>query len=280
LQERQITRVGARQPKAVDVRFLSATNADLENDPRGFRPDLLDRLRLGGTLWLPPLRERKTDIPLLAEKFVREVETQRSGTLRREITPEAMGGLLAHNWPGNIRELRACLFDAVNRHPNVEHLVPGHLRIISDVPRSQTSISVPPPEEKADQAQPADLRTDLSVLLAMNAGMCFDQRDIAQWSGRLADLQHTQAWVLARYLQAALDATKRRTPEHPEGVIQIHPAIKLITGDAGLTASKAADVIKRLLGPLEDELEDDPREALAIAVRLRPRSAKATSTTT
>jgi sigma-54 dependent transcriptional regulator, acetoin dehydrogenase operon transcriptional activator AcoR len=50
LQERQITRIGARHSKTVDVRFLSATNADLECDPRGFRPDLLDRTRLGGTV--------------------------------------------------------------------------------------------------------------------------------------------------------------------------------------------------------------------------------------
>lgn len=63
LQERRITRVGARESRSVDVSFLAATNADLERDPRGFRADLLDRLRLGGTLWLPPLRERKTYSP-------------------------------------------------------------------------------------------------------------------------------------------------------------------------------------------------------------------------
>lgn len=278
LQERQITRVGARQSKPVDVRFLSATNVDLENDPRGFRPDLLDRLRLGGTVWLPPLRDRKTDIPLLAEKFVREAEAQRPSTLRREITPDTMERLLAHNWPGNIRELRACLFDAVNRHPDVEHMVTGHLRIAVEAPGKQAAMSVAQPIEAGGQGQRVDVTTDLSALSATQASMRFDQRDITRWAGRLADLQHTQSWVLARYLQAALDATKRRTLEHPEGVIQIHPAVKLITGDAALTASKAADVIKRLLGPLEAELDSDLREALAIALRLRPRSAKTVST--
>jgi len=81
--------------------------------------------------------------------------------------------------------------------------------------------------------------------------------------------------LLARYLQAALDATRRRTPEHPEGLLQIHPAVKLISGDKGLSASKAVDIIKRLLRPLEHELDGDLREALAIALRLRPRSATA-----
>lgn len=64
-------------------------------------------------------------------------------------------------------------------------------------------------------------------------------------------------------------------PEHPEGVLRIHPAVKLITGDTGLSASKAADVIKRLLQPLEDELDGELRKALDIALRLRPRSGKA-----
>ena len=277
LQERRITRVGARQSKSVDVRFLSATNADLETDPRGFRADLLDRLRLGGTLWLPPLRERKTDIPLLAERFVREAETLRAGTLRREITPEVMEILLVQDWPGNIRELRACLFDAVYRHPDVEHLVPSHLRITGKPTGRQPTLGEAQPDARLQPVQLPESTADLASLLTMQAEVRFDPGDIAEWSGRLKEVQHVHAWLLARYLQAALEATRRRTPEHPEGLIQIHPAVKLITGDTSLTASKAADVIKRLLRPLENELEGDLREALDIALRLRPRSAKAAS---
>lgn len=274
MQDRQITRVGGRKPKVVDVRFISATNADLENDPRSFRPDLLDRLRLGGSLWLPPLRERKSDIPLLAEQFVRQAETLRHGTMRREITPEAIERLMAYDWPGNVRELRSCLFDAVNRNPDVEHLVPGHLQIAPRKQEYQVPVAVVPPKDEPSHKQSADVTMSLPALLTMLDGVCFDPKDINEWSGRLADLQHTQAWVFARYLQAALDATKRRTSEFPDGLIQIHPAVKLITGDATLPATQAADVIKRLLVPLEDELNGDLREALTIALRLRPRSTK------
>lgn len=274
MQDRQITRVGGRKPKVVDVRFISATNADLENDPRSFRPDLLDRLRLGGTLWLPPLRERKSDIPLLVEQFVRQAESQRHGTMQREITPEAIERLMAYDWPGNVRELRSCLFDAVNRNPDVEHLVPGHLQIAPGKQEYQTPVAVVPQKENPNHKQSTDAIMNLSALLTMLDGVCFDSKDIHEWSGRLDDLQHTQAWVFARYLQAALDATKRRTSEFPDGLIQIHPAVKLITGDAALPATQAADVIKRLLVPLEDELSGDLREALAIALRLRPRSTK------
>lgn len=278
LQDKQVTRIGGRKPKVVDVRFLSATNVDLEGDPRRFRQDLLDRLRLGGTLWLPPLRERRKDIGALAEKFIRDAEQLRVGALRRDLTAEALARLMEYDWPGNIRELRSCLFDAVNRHPDVEHLVPGHLRIgdsasVRALPAVQ-QYQLPPP---ADEIRGPSLDGELGNLLEFQGKVRFLQDDIALWSGRLADLQASQARVLARYLEAALVATKRRSPEYPEGRIQIHPAVKLMTGNSGLTASKSADVIKRLLGPLESELDGDLREALATATRLRPRGSKPTN---
>lgn len=267
LQERQITPVGARKAKSVDVRFLSATNAALEDGAR-FRPELFDRLRLGGTICLPPLRDRKNDIPLLAERFVREAES-RQGAMRRTIAPEVFTRLAEHNWPGNIRELRTCLFDAVNRHHDVEHLVPGHLRL---TPTAEVMATTPATTTIPTVTQPALSAEGLDVLLSRQAALYFDDKNIAEWSGRLAEVQRAQAWLLARYLLAALTATKRRTPEHPEGIIQIHPAVKLLTGDATLTASRAADVIKRLLGPLGDELDGELREAYTIALRLRPKA--------
>ena len=97
LQERQVTRVGGRQTIPVGVRFLSASNADLENHAGGFRADLLDRLRIGGTVWIPPLRERGADIPLLAEQFIREAETLRKGAMQRQITAEALEALVAYD---------------------------------------------------------------------------------------------------------------------------------------------------------------------------------------
>lgn len=271
LQERQITRVGGREPVAVGARFLSATNVDLEDEARGFRSDLLDRLRLGGSVWVPPLRERTIDIPLLVERFVREAESQRAGIRRREVTPEAMSVLQRHEWPGNIRELRSVVFDAVTRFPDVEHLVKSHLRM-----------SARKTKEKADTRKgsaPAvtAVSESLDGLMTQMANTIVDARNVEAWAGKLDKLQSEYARLVARILQAALDATKRRTPRVPEGQIQIHPAGKLLTGDPSLTASKAADVIKRLLGPLEGELEGELLEAYRTAVRLRPKSARSSS---
>jgi len=285
LQERQITSVGARKAKDVDVRFLSATNADLESEKGSFRSDLLDRLRIGGTLWLPPLRERSTDISLLAEKFIREAESQRKGAMQRQITAETLEVLCSYDWPGNIRELRSIIFDAVNRYPDVEHFVPGHLRFSAgkvrnivvpnhSILKTSTAENLPPPEGSVEIEEENFLQ-----LVESMARFQFDQADRAAWAGKFGQFQSVVAQLAARYIKAALLANRRPTPENPAGAILIHPAMKLLTGDRNLTATKAADLIKRQLnispGDREKILNDDIlREAYEIAMRLRPSTVK------
>jgi DNA-binding NtrC family response regulator len=272
LQERQVTRVGGRESLPVDVRFLTASNADLEDTDGRLRPDLLDRLRGGGTIWLPPLRDRVDDIPLLAERLLREAEAQRPGIRPRQIIPEAMEKLLDHDWPGNVRELRAVLFEAVARHPDVEHLVAEHLRFEPKAKSRKPKITVEAESEGARLAGVA--RGGWQELIETTRNAYFDPVQADQWAGKLPELRREQARSVARLLAAALEATKRRTPERPSGVVQIHPAAKLATGDAGLTAVKAADLFKRLLGTLVDELEGDLLEAYQISTRLRPKAGK------
>lgn len=105
LQERRIDRVGGVRPIEVDTRVVAATNVDLLEAVRAghFREDLFYRLNVI-PLHLPPLRERKDDIPLLVEHFLRRFNTRLAKSVRR-VDPEALAALLAHPWPGNIREL-------------------------------------------------------------------------------------------------------------------------------------------------------------------------------
>jgi two-component system nitrogen regulation response regulator GlnG len=103
LQERTIERVGGHEPIRVDVRVLAATNRDLESLMRDgkFREDLFYRLNVV-TVTLPPLRERRRDIPLLVDhllaKYARDLG-------ERGVAPEALDRLVGHDWPGNVREL-------------------------------------------------------------------------------------------------------------------------------------------------------------------------------
>ncbi len=106
VQERQVERLGSNRPIPVDVRVVAATKDDLQALSRQgrFRADLYFRLDVV-TLELPPLRERREDIPLLFEHFVLEAAARyRRDPL--ELTPALVQELLAHPWPGNVRELR------------------------------------------------------------------------------------------------------------------------------------------------------------------------------
>ncbi|MFA6958754.1 MAG: sigma-54 dependent transcriptional regulator [Thermoanaerobaculia bacterium] len=121
LQEHEITRVGGQHSIKVDFRCVAASNKDLKKliEEGHFRPDLYYRLNVF-TIDLPPLRERRDDIPLLVEHFVQKFAMQMNKKITR-IAPEAMQLVQEHDWPGNIRELENAVERAmvVAREPEV-----------------------------------------------------------------------------------------------------------------------------------------------------------------
>ncbi len=112
LQDGEYIKLGSSIPKRANCRFIAATNADLEylKDKGKIRPDFFYRLK-GAWLHLPPLRERKDDIPLLVHHFLKE--SSKNGT-KPTIDDSAMEALKAYDYPGNIRELRSIIEVAVN----------------------------------------------------------------------------------------------------------------------------------------------------------------------
>ena len=113
LQERELTRVGGAEVIKINVRLIAASNKDLKKEmERGrFREDLFYRLNVVG-LNVPPLRERKEDIPILAQHFLQQFVAQNSKKIKG-FTPQAMEKLLKYSWPGNIRELMNAIESAV-----------------------------------------------------------------------------------------------------------------------------------------------------------------------
>lgn len=105
LQERELTRVGGADVMKVDVRLIAASNKNLTDEIQkgNFREDLFYRLNVV-SLQAPPLRERREDIPILAQHFLRLFADRNNKTIKG-FTPEAMGEFLSYSWPGNIREL-------------------------------------------------------------------------------------------------------------------------------------------------------------------------------
>lgn len=128
LEEKQITRLGETKPRRVDTRVLAATNRNLTDEVKkgNFRQDLLYRLRIARII-LPPLRQRREDIPLLAKLFLDQSQAI-SGKSLEEFSHNALRTLLRHGWPGNVRELKSAV-DYATLHCkgpviNVEDLPP------------------------------------------------------------------------------------------------------------------------------------------------------------
>jgi len=113
LQDRRFMHLGGVQELQVDVRIIAATNVDLRQMVREgrFREDLFYRLNVI-TIELPPLRQRKEDVPLLADHFLKKYALENERPVRR-ITPEALRPLLLYSWPGNVRELENVIERAV-----------------------------------------------------------------------------------------------------------------------------------------------------------------------
>jgi len=128
LENGEVVRLGSNEPIKVDVRLISATNRKLEEmvAERQFREDLYFRIK-GTTIFIPPLRERREDIPLLIHHFMNQF-AERYGKIIEGFTPEAQQRLMSFNWPGNVRQLR-------NAIENMVVLVTGDTLGVDNLPQ-------------------------------------------------------------------------------------------------------------------------------------------------
>ena len=139
LDEQLFTPVGGSQSLRVDVRLIASTNKDLEEEiaKGNFREDLFYRLNVV-PFFVPPLRERKQDIPPLAREFLAEFGRQ-YGRPRIEIGDEALEALASYQWPGNVRELRNVIERVVILNPRVLRIERKHLPPLTQKSNSRAS---------------------------------------------------------------------------------------------------------------------------------------------
>ena len=173
IEDRRVLRVGGLKSKAIDVRFIAATNRDLEVEvERGaFRQDLYFRLN-GITLTIPPLRERQSEIAPLVELFVARACAE-AGRSTLALSPDSSSLLHRYSWPGNIRELKHMMERAVllcqGELIKPEHLPVEKLRTTRTVssrpfpPIAPMSTRQPPATERSDRAPPTDRGVDSTV---------------------------------------------------------------------------------------------------------------------
>jgi DNA-binding NtrC family response regulator len=146
VEERSIRRVGDSKERPVDVRLVAATHRDLEAMVRAgtFREDLWYRLNVA-VIRVPPLRERREDIELLALHFLREKSPSGLGSASARFTPAALQALQKYDWPGNVRQLRAAVerasIEAGKAAIDVSHLPPEVTRSTPDVATNLASMT-------------------------------------------------------------------------------------------------------------------------------------------
>jgi DNA-binding NtrC family response regulator len=141
LEDGSFRRVGGTREHRANVRVIAATNKPLEEEQKAgrFREDLFYRLNVI-TIHLPPLRERREDIPALIQHFL---TTRQVGAQRTQVSPEALDALVRYDWPGNVRELANVLERA-------QILAEEHLITLDDLPESLASVALPSATPGAD----------------------------------------------------------------------------------------------------------------------------------
>jgi two-component system, NtrC family, response regulator AtoC len=164
LESGEAIRVGSVRPHRVDVRFVASTNKNLEElvELKAFRQDLYYRLN-GARLFVPPLRERRTEIGPLAQRFADAAGAELGGPAVK-IEPDAVAALIRHDWPGNVRELKNTIERAV-LVARGKAITVGHLGVLDvRAPRIAGPTLPPPPLPAGGVAAGADLKSELGAL--------------------------------------------------------------------------------------------------------------------
>ena len=227
LEQREFHRVGGEIAINVDVRILAATNQDLRQlvSIGEFRRDLYFRLNVLG-IELPALRERREDIPLLIEEFVRDVSDQNDQSFPG-ITPDAMQILVDYNWPGNIRELRNLVESMVVLAPRriirpedlPEEVRGGKISLLPVALRQSEDVAA-----RVGSSVRPELEFVFRTLVELRVDMDDLRRDFEAYRGGIAEGELTEALLGSVGTQGGPMSAGIEIPAYVPGVVE--PVVK------------------------------------------------------
>ena len=265
LEQQEFHRVGGQKLIKVDVRILAATNQRLEHlvVSGNFRKDLYYRLNVL-TISLPPLRQRRNDIPLLVDDFVRDASTRHDRGPFRGISPDAMEILVQHRWPGNVRELR-------NLVESMVVLAPGREIRAEDIPQDVRSgeggLALVPSTRGAQRADDdrASFRPQLEFIFRTMMEMKVDLEDLRRdFEEFQAEERRSQVLLPTPDLEddplplAEIVYDRRDASDQPD-------AAGADSTDAGFPDATTSPAT-----PIEDAVPTDPAGASSPTVAYRP----------
>jgi two-component system response regulator AtoC len=215
LEDRKVLRIGGRTPRKLDVRFVAATNRDVEAEVarERFRQDLYFRLN-GVSFVIPPLRERVAEIAPMAEQFLAAVGRTLDRTEPFRLSSEALGYLERHPWPGNVRELRNVIERAAV-------LSMGDVITPADLPAQLTGVRGPAPSPPArtgpDPGDPAATAESAPADTPLTQDQAADRRKILQALEQCAGNQTRAAKQLGISLRTLVNRLKQYNLPRPRG---------------------------------------------------------------
>lgn len=163
VEDQQFMRLGGTKPISVDIRIISATNKELtkEIETRRFREDLYYRLKVI-TISIPPLRQRKEDIPLLIHAFISEFGKKNNKSIMK-IEKEALDKMVSYDWPGNVRELRNCIESMVIMSQSDTLTINDLPLFMRDIPALITESSIQSGISSIDEMEKEAIRKTLET---------------------------------------------------------------------------------------------------------------------
>jgi transcriptional regulator with PAS, ATPase and Fis domain len=172
IEEKQVWAVGSVKPLRVDIRIIASTNRDLDKEIEagGFRDDLYYRLKVIQIV-LPPLRERREDIPVLVDHFIREFNLKLSRQVRG-VDGSVLRALMGYGWKGNVRELEHVIESAMI-------LSEGEVLALGDLPRD----FLRGPAPQSDSLREVSRQSERQHIMAVLAQTRFDKREAARILG-------------------------------------------------------------------------------------------------
>lgn len=268
LEARCVKRQGGSREIPLNIQVVLATNKNLDEDTQAgrFKKDLLNRVK-SYPITLPPLRERKEDIPVIASQLLENLCRENSARWPRKILTDTLKVLMDYEWPDNIRGLRNVLERAVKNNKDAEIVVPSDINFGS----SKEPVDVASPKAALEIVKE---EYSLDRLIGIMSEFQF-QKDYSKLHGKLPDIQKAIAKFLANYLLSAVDVSKKRRAGATDGELNIAGAASCMMG-IQLKTPKAADLIKKLLqtdkNVLNEILDKNPslKEMYHEVLRLRP----------
>ncbi len=261
---RETQRIGSNDAKKLDLQVVLASNKFDILSSSNFQRDLLERIKVGYPIVLPPLRDRKEDIPILVNYFVRKIE-KKLGTQKREIPDEVITALMEYSFPGNVRELETILERAISTYKDLQYFSPNHLHLSPRQSFVEVSQTIESENNNRNQVKLTSIQDEFlkHLLNGTYDNLTRDELE-DKFMGKFPDLQRFIQKLLIDYIKTCKKAAQNPLRPEPSQVDiyrfmlgENSDELKNMKNTSNQVARKMVKLM-RIFNVEYDDLLDDP----------------------